>query len=81
MGSSYKKAIFEEHVQAGLVGWAEKVKRKKGLKAAAAAAAAKEGPNQSSSHDSSLGIQLGRIGRNGSAPQEIQPSAGSEGQT
>lgn len=77
MGSSYKKAIFEEHVQAGLVGWAEKVKRKKGLKAAAA----KEGPNQSSSHDSSLGIQLGRIGRNGSAPQEIQPSAGSEGQT
>nr|AIZ94062.1 Mlo protein [Hevea brasiliensis] len=79
MGSSYKKAIFDEHVQAGLVGWAEKVKRKKGLKGATAAA--RGGSNQPSSHESSsLGIQLGRVGHNGST-QEIQPSAGSEGQT
>lgn len=30
MGSHFKKAIFDEHVQEGLVGWAEKVKQKKG---------------------------------------------------
>ncbi|XP_068654899.1 MLO-like protein 1 [Aristolochia californica] len=34
MGSYFKKAIFEEHVQVGLVGWAQKVKKRKGLKAA-----------------------------------------------
>ncbi|OMO53865.1 Mlo-related protein [Corchorus olitorius] len=27
MGSSYKKAIFEEHIREGLVGWARKAKR------------------------------------------------------
>ncbi|XP_008812868.2 MLO-like protein 1 [Phoenix dactylifera] len=32
MGSSFKKAIFDEHVQEGLVGWAQKVKRRKGTK-------------------------------------------------
>ncbi|XP_010908317.1 MLO-like protein 1 [Elaeis guineensis] len=32
MGSSFKKAIFDEHVQEGLVSWAEKVKRRKGAK-------------------------------------------------
>nr|AQX37911.1 MLO family protein [Hevea brasiliensis] len=76
MGSYYKKAIFEEHIQASVLGWAEKAKRKAGLKAAAA----KDGSNQSSPHQSSSGIQLGRVGRNGST-QEIQPSAGSGGQT
>ncbi|PKA55952.1 MLO-like protein 1 [Apostasia shenzhenica] len=28
MGSSFKPAIFEEHVQEGLMGWAQKVKMK-----------------------------------------------------
>lgn len=32
MGSYFKKAIFDEHVQEGLVGWAEKVKKRKGLR-------------------------------------------------
>lgn len=32
MGSFYKKEIFNEHVQEGVLGWAEKVKRRKGLK-------------------------------------------------
>lgn len=27
MGSSYKKAIFEEHIREGLVGWARKAKK------------------------------------------------------
>ncbi|KAL4631743.1 hypothetical protein ACB092_04G001000 [Castanea dentata] len=34
MGSSYKKAIFEEHIQEGLVGWVRKAKKNKGLRKA-----------------------------------------------
>lgn len=30
MGSYFKKAIFDEHVQEGLMDWAQKVKRRKG---------------------------------------------------
>lgn len=32
MGSSFKKAIFEEHIQKGLVEWAQKAKMKKGFR-------------------------------------------------
>ncbi|KAG9445567.1 hypothetical protein H6P81_011695 [Aristolochia fimbriata] len=32
MGSSYKKAIFDEHLQEGLIKWAEKAKKKSKLK-------------------------------------------------
>jgi mlo protein len=32
MGSCYKKEIFNEHVQQGVLGWAQKVKMKRGLK-------------------------------------------------
>ena len=35
MGSSFKKAIFEEHIQEGLVGWARTAKKNKGLGKAA----------------------------------------------
>ncbi|CAO2826463.1 unnamed protein product [Amaranthus hypochondriacus] len=35
MGSSFKKAIFDEHVQAGILGWRQKVKKKKGLRGSA----------------------------------------------
>lgn len=75
MGSSFKKAIFDEHVQVGLVGWAQRVKEKKGgLKAAVTGSGS--GTAQSSSHDgsssttaiatatataSSVGVQLGRL--------------------
>ncbi|KAK9747774.1 hypothetical protein RND81_02G014100 [Saponaria officinalis] len=31
MGSNFKKAIFEEHVQAGILVWRDKVRKKKGL--------------------------------------------------
>ncbi|XP_065853790.1 MLO-like protein 1 isoform X1 [Euphorbia lathyris] len=70
MGSTYKKAIFDEHVQAGLVGWAQKVKRKKGLKEAS------DVSNQPSSTDggsSTVGIALGRI-RHSASADEIRPS-------
>ena len=32
MGSYYKKEIFNEHVQQGVLGWAEKAKKKSGLR-------------------------------------------------
>lgn len=35
MGSTFNKAIFEDNVQASLLGWANKVKKKKALKKAA----------------------------------------------
>lgn len=35
MGSSFKKAIFEEHIQEGLVGWARSAKKNKALRNAA----------------------------------------------
>ena len=74
MGTTFKKAIFEEHVQASLVGWAQKVKKKKGLKAAG------NGSGQDSSHESSsVSIQMGAAFRKASMPEEIQPAAGSEG--
>ncbi|OIT40768.1 PREDICTED: MLO-like protein 1 [Nicotiana attenuata] len=58
MGTHFKKSIFDEHIQVGLLGWAEKVKRKKGLKAAT------EGSNQGSSTEgSSVGLQMLGIGR------------------
>ncbi|XP_031404651.1 MLO-like protein 1 [Punica granatum] len=75
MGTSFKKAIFDDHVQAGIMGWAEKVKRKKVLKPGG------DGSSQASSHGtdgSTVGIQLGRLAKKASAPEEIQaakPSA------
>ena len=69
MGSSFKKAIFDEHVQVGLVGWAQKVKKKKALKVAT------EGAAQASTEERpSVAIQMGRVLRNASAPEEIRPS-------
>ncbi|XVE62438.1 hypothetical protein DITRI_Ditri06bG0118300 [Diplodiscus trichospermus] len=74
MGSSFKKAIFEEHVQVGLVGWAQKAKKKKGLKASEGAAQANR-----EEHPSVAGIQMGGVLRKASAPEEIHPSHDSEG--
>uniref|UniRef100_A0A0A9B4K6 Mlo8 n=1 Tax=Arundo donax TaxID=35708 RepID=A0A0A9B4K6_ARUDO len=31
MGSYYKKEIFNKHVQQGVLGWAQKAKKKSGL--------------------------------------------------
>ncbi|MBA0603201.1 hypothetical protein Gorai_003354 [Gossypium raimondii] len=72
MGSSFKKSIFDEHVQVGLVGWAQKVKKKKGVKAATGSAA-----QENSEPNPSVAIQMGRVLRNASAPEEIHPSQGS----
>ncbi|XP_022743467.1 MLO-like protein 1 [Durio zibethinus] len=74
MGSSFKKAIFDEHIQAGLVGWAQKAKKKNALKAATEDAAP-----ASTGQCPSVAIQMGRALRNASAPEEIRPSQGSDG--
>uniref|UniRef100_A0A6M2F5N9 MLO-like protein n=1 Tax=Populus davidiana TaxID=266767 RepID=A0A6M2F5N9_9ROSI len=55
MGSTFKKSIFEEHVQVGLVGWAQKVKKKRGQKGST------EGSSEASSHASAGGLQLERL--------------------
>ncbi|KAI9111252.1 hypothetical protein K1719_017863 [Acacia pycnantha] len=60
MGTHYKAAIFNEHIQEGLVGWAERVRKKKAQRG--------ESPDESSSAG---GINLGALLRKqtASAPQ------------
>ncbi|KAM1042210.1 hypothetical protein FF1_031348 [Malus domestica] len=63
MGTHFKKAIFDDHVQVGLVGWAQKVKKKKAMQAANANDASDSG--QGSSHEGSaagsVGIQMAKF--------------------
>ena len=72
MGSSFKKAIFDEHVQVGLVGWAQKVKRKNLLKAAASNGSAE---GSSTNGSSTPGIQLGRIAQTESVEEIMATGA------
>lgn len=77
MGTNFKKSIFDDHVQVGLVGWAQKVKRKKGLKAALGGGSTQGG----STEGSSTGVQMAGIGRRAPTPpppaSEVQPADGS----
>ncbi|XP_019188503.1 PREDICTED: MLO-like protein 1 [Ipomoea nil] len=59
MGTHFKKSIFDEHIQVGLVGWAQKAKQRKGLKAAFG------GINHGGAltDGSSTGVQMGGVGR------------------
>ena len=62
MGTHFKKAIFEDHVQVGLVGWAQKAR--KGSKTTPAA-----NPNKGTT------IQLGKVVRSSdNAKEEIRPA-------
>lgn len=64
MGTHFKKSIFEEHVQVGLVGWAQKVKNKRGLKATASAAANNDSTQGGTPDGSSTSrIQLANLAR------------------
>ncbi|XP_014516020.1 MLO-like protein 1 [Vigna radiata var. radiata] len=63
MGTHFKKAIFDEQVQARLVGWAQKAK-KKGLRGDSNAQSAQ------GSAQVGAGIQLGAVFRRASAPEE-----------
>ncbi|XP_015934128.1 MLO-like protein 1 [Arachis duranensis] len=53
MGTHFKAAIFREHVQVRLAGWAQEAKKKKGVKADSQ-------PGEGSSH-AVAGIQLGSV--------------------
>ncbi|PON56658.1 Mlo-related protein [Parasponia andersonii] len=79
MGSSFKRAIFDEHVQVGLVGWAQKAKKKKGLKAAADGSSSGTGsgtgqPSSDAGSTSAVGIQLGRLVHKASKPEQTDCS-------
>lgn len=62
MGSSFNKAIFEEHVQVGLVGWAQKARKRRESTTGSSHVESKEG--------SSTGILMGNVGRKKSAMGE-----------
>lgn len=62
MGTHFKKAIFDEHVQAGLVGWAQKARKK------TTTGNANRGPT----------IQLGRVVRSENAKEEITLTGAAE---
>uniref|UniRef100_J3L6K7 MLO-like protein n=2 Tax=Oryza brachyantha TaxID=4533 RepID=J3L6K7_ORYBR len=54
MGTFFKKEIFDEHVQQGLVGWAQKAKKRKGLKEGSSGSTAGATNGSSHSQPSSL---------------------------
>ncbi|KAB5548527.1 hypothetical protein DKX38_011933 [Salix brachista] len=66
MGSSFKKAIFDEHVQEGLVGWAKQAKKKTVLRKAANEST----HNQVSHREESPLIQMAKAGSNETAMEE-----------
>lgn len=73
MGSTFKKAIFDEHVHAGILGWREKVKqKKKGLRGLVNGST--QPGSTTSTTDGSVSIQLGRLARNQTEGNEAQPS-------
>lgn len=79
MGTHFKKSIFDEHVQVGLLGWRQKAKEK-GLKTALGGGSTQGGPTQGgSSGGSSITIPMIGIGRKEATtpPHDIQPANGS----
>lgn len=86
MGSNFKKAIFDEHVQAGILGWREKVKKKKGLRGAFSSKDVGRSTEGSSSvngsttvgtsteGDATTRIQMANLVHKGNEGNEIQPS-------
>lgn len=80
MGSNYKKAIFEENVQVGLVGWAQKVKNKRannGNEGSSKAGTSPSPPGAPSAGAGFAGIQLNRLTRNNAGEttqNEITPA-------
>ncbi|XP_015867941.3 MLO-like protein 1 [Ziziphus jujuba] len=69
MGTSFKKAIFEEHIQEGLVGWAQQAKKRTGLrKSSDSSTQVQVAPKES---ESSATIQLANAGQKVSSVEEI----------
>ena len=73
MGTHYKRAIFNDHLQQNIVGWAQKAKKRKGLKADG-------NPGQGSSQESAnTGIQLGSIFKKATAPGDSSSAPKADG--
>ncbi|KAK9747771.1 hypothetical protein RND81_02G013900 [Saponaria officinalis] len=70
MGSNFKKAIFEEHVQAGILVWRDKVRKKKGLSGKGSLIR----PGSTASEGSSQRSPLARVTQKDMDDDEIQPS-------
>lgn len=66
MGSSFKREIFEEYIQEGLVGWAKQAKKKAGLRRAAN----ESSHNQVSPKVESPLIQMAKAGSRETAVEE-----------
>nr|ACU20519.1 unknown [Glycine max] len=73
MGTHYKRAIFNDHLQQSIVGWVQKAKKRKGLKADG-------NPGQGSSQESAnTGIQLGSIFKKATAPGDSSSAPKADG--
>ncbi|KAJ8440378.1 hypothetical protein Cgig2_012814 [Carnegiea gigantea] len=72
MGSTFKKAIFDEHVQAGILGWREKVKRKKAMRGSTNGST--QPGSTTSPTEGSVSIQLGRLANRQNEGNEAQPT-------
>ncbi|KAL9380220.1 hypothetical protein Peur_025877 [Populus x canadensis] len=66
MGSSFKREIFEEYIQEGLVGWAKQAKKKAGLRRAAN----ESSHNQVGPKEESPLIQMAKAGSRETAMEE-----------
>ncbi|GMN36092.1 hypothetical protein TIFTF001_005758 [Ficus carica] len=73
MGSSFKKAIFEEHIQEGLVGWARQAKKNKGVKRALNGSIQVD-PNK----EASVGVQMASVAMEEGQVGEIQHAPASD---
>ncbi|KAL2508117.1 MLO-like protein 1 [Forsythia ovata] len=71
MGTHFKKSIFDDHVQTGLLGWAQMVRNKKGLRTASGGSSQRR-----STEGSAAGIQIG--GTSFKEPAEVRPACDSE---
>lgn len=77
MGSSFKKAIFEEHIHEGIVDWARLAKKNKGMRRAS------NGSTQEGPKEASIGVELADVGEQHSLTEqrlagEIKPAAVSD---
>lgn len=72
MGSSFKKAIFEEHIQEGLVGWARSAKKNKALRKAANGSSSSQGGPKEASQT----VQLAQVAGNKESSREDDHNTG-----
>ncbi|KAH9626929.1 hypothetical protein KSS87_014990 [Heliosperma pusillum] len=70
MGSNFKKAIFEEHVQVGILGWRDKVRKKKEQKESVNGST-QPASTATSTENSNIRLQLAKLARKDG--DEIQP--------